>query len=122
VDAVLGHVTGTPGLILQLIYRTRMRNLECLRLRVKDLDFDAGEIVIREGKGFNDRLTMLPAALVEPLQVRRMHTADCRAGFGEVCLPDALARKYPQAGRYWAWQTVFPSTRRSKDPHSDRIG
>jgi site-specific recombinase XerD len=103
VDAVLSRVTGTPGLILQLIYGTGMRVLKCLRLRVNDLNFEAGELVIREANGAKDRVTMLPASLAAPLQVhlqrvRLLHAADWRDGFGEVYLPNALARKYPQAG------------------------
>ena len=121
VDALFVHVHGTSGLILRLIYGTGMRIMECLRLRVKDLEFSRNEIVVREGKGAKDRVTMLPACLSETLRVhllrvRQLHEADLRAGFGEVEMPFALARKYPHAGRSWPWQYVFPSARLSKDP------
>lgn len=97
--------------------------MEALRLRVKDVDFSRGEVLVREGKGFKDRVTMLPQIVVEPLQahlaaVREMHRADLEAGYGEVYLPYALNRKYPSAGREWGWQYVFPSVSRSTDPRS----
>jgi len=118
---VLAETRGTQGLVLRLLYGTGMRVLECLRLRVKDLDFGRREIVIREGKGFRDRVTMLPAALVAELEahllwVRRVHDRDLREGYGAVYLPYALARKYPTAGRSWMWQYVFPAPRLSLDP------
>jgi len=123
VNALLARIDGTPGLMLRLIYGTGMRIMECLRLRVKDVDFARGEIVIREGKGFKDRVTMLPAILEEPLRqhldrVKRLHESDLRAGYGDVYLPYALARKYPNAGREWAWQYVFPSSKIARDPRS----
>jgi integron integrase len=123
VRLVLGACDGTPGLMLKLIYGTGMRIMECLRLRVKDVEFARNEILIREGKGSKDRITMLPAALKEPLQqhlerVRRLHVNDLEHGFGDVYLPFALARKYPNAGREWGWQYVFPSQKRSTDPRS----
>ncbi len=97
--------------------------MEGVRLRVMDVDFERNEIVVREGKGNKDRVTMLPARLVEPLQsqlvaVRALHQRDLDEGFGEVYLPFALARKYPTAGRQWGWQYVFPSVKRSIDPRS----
>ena len=97
--------------------------MEALRLRVKDVDFSRGEVLVREGKGFKDRVTMLPQIVVEPLQahlaaVREVHRADLEAGYGEVYLPYALNRKYPSAGREWGWQYVFPSVSRSTDPRS----
>ena len=117
------RIDGTPGLMLRLIYGTGMRIMECLRLRVKDVDFARGEIIIREGKGAKDRVTMLPALLVAPLtqhltRVKLLHDSDLRAGYGDVYLPFALARKYPNAGREWGWQYVFPSSKRSVDPRS----
>lgn len=123
VEALLQRVHGTAGLMLRLIYGTGMRIMECLRLRVKDVDFARGEIVIREGKGAKDRVTMLPASLVAPLtqhlaRVKLLHGSDLRVGYGDVYLPFALARKYPNAGRTWAWQYVFPSSKRSIDPRS----
>ena len=126
VEVLLTHVDGTPGLVVRLLYGTGMRVLEALRLRVKDVDFARGEILIREGKGGRDRVTMLPHALSRPLtehleRVRRLHQQDVREGFGEVYLPHALARKYPNAGRVWSWQYVFPSRRRSVDPRSGAV-
>lgn len=123
VNDLLIRVEGTRGLMLRLIYGTGMRIMECLRLRVKDVDFARGEIIIREGKGSKDRVTMLPASLVEPLtrhlaRVKRLHESDLRSGHGDVYLPYALARKYPNAGREWAWQYVFPSSRLAIDPRS----
>jgi integron integrase len=97
--------------------------MEALRLRVKDVDFARGEILVREGKGFKDRVTMLPTLVAEPLkahlkQVRALHEQDLSEGFGEVYLPYALDRKYPNAAREWGWQYVFPSKSRSVDPRS----
>ena len=126
VHAVLDRTTGTPGLMLRLMYGTGMRVMECARLRVKDVDFGRREILIREGKGFKDRVTMLPGSLAVPLQeqlarVRQLHGRDLAAGFGEVYLPFALERKYPKAARDWGWQYVFPSARLSTDPRSGVI-
>ena len=126
VRAALERAQGTPGLMLRLIYGTGMRITECLRLRVKDVDFARREIVVREGKGFKDRVTMLPGTLAAPLRehlgrVRALHERDLREGRGEVYLPYALARKYPNAGRAWAWQYVFPSARLSVDPRSGAV-
>ncbi len=103
-----------------------MRILECLRLRVKDVDFQKREIVIREGKGFKDRVTMLPESLVASLEahlfrVERLHERDLAEGYGEVYLPYALGRKYPSAAREWKWQYVFPSSKRSVDPRSGAV-
>jgi len=100
--------------------------MEALRLRVKDVEFSRGEILVREGKGFKDRITMLPATLVDPLkahlrQVRELHDRDVAEGFGEVYLPYALDRKYPNAAREWGWQYVFPSKNRSVDPRSGAV-
>jgi integrase len=102
-------------------YGAGLRLRECLRLRVKDLDFTRNKIVVREGKGNKDRVTMLPASVKEPLiahleQVRQVHERDLAAGFGRVQLPDALARKYPNANRDWGWQWVFPASKICRDP------
>jgi len=126
VRAALDRTEGTPGLMLRLIYGTGVRVMECLRLRVKDVDFARREIVVREGKGFKDRVTMLPGTLAAPLRehlgrMRALHERDLREGGGEVYLPYALARKYPAAGREWAWQYVFPSARLSVDPRSGAV-
>ena len=120
---LLGATQGTMGLIVGSLYGTGMRLLECLRLRVKDVELTRREILIREGKGDKDRVTVLPENLVLPLQkhlvrVRTLHDADIAAGFGAVYLPDALAVKYPNAARQWGWQWVFPSPVRSVDPRS----
>ncbi len=123
VAQLLDRMDGTTGLIARLLYGTGMRIMEAVRLRVKDVDFQRREIVVREGKGNKDRVTMLPVSLVEPLQahlvaVKRLHDDDLQKGFGEVYLPFALARKYPNAGREWGWQYVFPAGARSEDPRS----
>jgi integron integrase len=125
VQAILAQLSGTHWLIGSLLYGTGMRIMECLRLRVKDVEFSRNEILIREGKGFKDRITMLPAALGKPLQehlqrVRAIHDRDLGEGFGQVYLPYALERKYPGAERDWGWQYVFPSIHRSTDPRSGR--
>lgn len=117
---VLAAVPPECGLICRLLYGTGLRLLECLRLRIKDVDFQRNVIVVHDGKGAKDRVTMLPqslrTALTEHLAVvRREHGAELAAGFGEVVLPHALARKFQKASREWAWQFVFPSARRSKD-------
>jgi integron integrase len=105
------------------MYGSGLRLRECLELRVKDLDFGHGEIRVRDGKGRKDRVTPLPGSLVEPLhahlaRVRRLHERDLTHGFGAVALPDALARKYPNAPREWGWQWVFPAARR----YRERVG
>jgi integron integrase len=104
-----------------LLYGSGLRLLECLRLRVQDLNFAGHEIVVRQGKGGKDRHTILPASLKAPLEAqvdeaRRIHKRDLALGFGAVWLPDALARKYPNAAREWVWQYVFPASKRSLDP------
>ena len=113
-------------LIVRLLYGTGMRLLEVLRLRVKDVEFSRNEIVVREGKDSKDRVTMLPASLSERLRahlavVKAQHDADLAQGFGEVWLPDALAVKYPNAPREWAWQYVFPAAGFSTDPRSGAV-
>ncbi|HEU4400709.1 MAG TPA: integron integrase [Candidatus Polarisedimenticolia bacterium] len=116
VDAILRRLDGVPGIMASLLYGAGLRLMECLRLRVKDIDMERNEIIVRDGKGRKDRITLLPARLKQPLaehleRVRRQHDRDLRAGAGFVELPDALARKYPAAPREWAWQWVFPATR-----------
>jgi integron integrase len=116
VQAVLRRMRGTPRLMAQLLYGAGLRLLECCRLRVKDLDFARGEITVRDGKGRKDRVTVLPDRLDEALQthlerVHDQHQADLARGDGSVSLPDALARKYPDASREWPWQWVFPAAR-----------
>jgi len=121
VGTLLDNMTGVNGLIAKLIYGTGMRKMECLRLRVMDIDFDYGQIHIRSGKGNKDRITLLPDCLGTPLRsqlerVAGIHNKDLEEGYGEVELPFALDRKYPNAGWDWKWQYVFPATRRSVDP------
>lgn len=121
VTSILRRMHGVPALMATLIYGTGLRLMECARLRVKDLDFESLQIVIRRGKGRKDRITMLPHVLVARLKqhlegVRSQHDADLALGAGFVELPSALARKYPSAPREWAWQWVFPATRHYKDP------
>lgn len=124
VKAILAQFEGTRWLIFSLIYGCGLRVLECLRIRVKDIDFHYRQIVVRDGKGNKDRVTMLPAPLLDPLRthlvrVRQMHEQDLQSGYGCVFMPFALERKYPNACREWGWQYVFPSRNISKDPHSD---
>ena len=127
VRVLLGHMHGPTQLVARLLYGTGMRLLEGLRLRVKDVDFDRHEIVVRQGKGDRDRRTVFPRMLAAPLRehlikVRELHDHDMAEGFGRVWMPDALAVKYPNADRSWAWQWVFPALRRSTDPRqSDAI-
>lgn len=121
--AMLAHVSGTNGLIIKLLYGTGMRIKECLRLRIKDVDLARRLITIREGKGNKDRVTMLPASLVEDLiqhidERRRWHNIDLSTGHADVELPDAIERKYPRAGAEWAWQYVFAAPSYSTDPRT----
>jgi len=116
VRAVLERLEGTPRLMAVLLYGAGLRLLECARLRCKDVDFGANQIVVRRGKGDRDRVTLLPGAIrgeleAEIARVRHLHTTDVRRGAGWVELPEALAIKYPRAGRDLPWQWVFPATR-----------
>ena len=104
-----------------LLYGSGLRLMECVRLRVQDVDFAVGQITVRDGEGEKDRVTMLPATLLEPLQeqlarARKLYDADVRAGSANVYLPYALARKYPDAPRQWEWQWAFPAAKLSVDP------
>lgn len=124
VARLLAQLEGRPWLMASLLYGTGMRLLEMLRLRVKDLDFERGEIIVRDGKGAKDRRTVLPQTLVQALRLevdraRALHAQDVAAGYGAVWLPHALARKYPNAPREFGWQFVFPALRRSVDPRDD---
>ncbi len=123
VRAILLHLDGQHWLMASLLYGAGLRLMECLRLRVKDVDFAYRQILVRDGKGQKDRVTMLPHALVEPLKrqlekVKVLHEEDLAEGFGEVYLPFALERKFANAGREWGWQYVFPARRRSVDPRT----
>ncbi len=120
---VIAGLSGIAQLMAKLLYGSGLRLMECVRLRVKDLDFERHEIIVRDGKGMKDRVTMLPAALVVPLQehlrrVRLIHQQDLEQGHGAVYLPDALSRKFPNAAREWGWQYVFPADRLSIDPRA----
>ena len=120
VQAVLEQLEGRVRLIAGLLYGSGLRVLECLDLRVKDVDFERLEIRVRDGKGRKDRVTPLPRSLVAPLRVqlafaRELHARDLALGFGETRLPGALARKYPGAGREWGWQYIFPASGRFAD-------
>lgn len=123
VRRVFQHLEGTHLLMARLLYGTGMRLMECLRLRIKDIDFSRREITVREGKGGKDRITMLPDALIEPLRAqldhcRIIHEQDRNQGAPGVMLPDALARKYPNAATSFGWFWVFPAAELSIDPRS----
>jgi len=123
VSRLLDRLEGTLALMARLLYGSGMRLMECVRLRVKDVDFERREVLIRDGKGGKDRVTMLPETLVQPLKehlarVRSLFDADRQRGLPGVQLPDALERKYPNAGCEWGWQWVFPSRTLSVDPRS----
>jgi len=123
---VIGHMAGKTQLMTQLLYGSGLRLMECLRLRVKDVDFANRQIIVRDGKGSKDRATILPDTLVPRLktlltEVRALHQKDLQDGFGEASFPEALARKYPDAPREWVWQYVFPASKRSQDPVSGRM-
>jgi integron integrase len=120
VKSVLCHLTGDKWLMASLMYGAGLRLMECLRLRVQDIDFSRNEITIRDGKGAKDRITMLPESLKQALgrhlvQVRAIHGKDLKDGCGRVQMPDALDRKYPNAPREWRWQWVFPQENRWKN-------
>jgi integron integrase len=122
VGRLMKHVNGKVRIIVVLLYGAGLRIEECLQLRVKDVDFDRHQIVVRRGKGQKDRRTMLPVAVREPLQphlteVKRQDERDLAQGAGGTMLPFALDRKYPNASTDWAWQFVFPASRICRDPH-----
>jgi integron integrase len=123
VKALLDAMEEVHWIMGHLLYGAGLRLMECLRLRVKDVDFSANHIVVREGKGNKDRITMLPLAVKTSLiahlaRVRELHQHDLARGFGSVYLPDALHRKYPNAPKHWGWQWVFPAIQISVDPRS----
>ncbi|WP_157044885.1 integron integrase [Chloroflexus aggregans] len=134
VQRLLAQMTGIYRLMAQLLYGAGLRVMECVRLRVKDLDFARRQIIVHDGKGMKDRVTLLPDCLVVPLQehlqmVKRIHEHDLAQGYGAVALPFALNGKYPNAAREWLWQYVFPSDRLTPDaagilrrPHLDVSG
>lgn len=121
---VLDNMTGIDRLAGRLIYGSGLRVSECLRLRVKDVDFGNKHLVIRNGKGYKDRLAILPESLEEPIKhqlkaVKSLHHRDMKKGFGKVYLPYALSKKYPNANRQWIWQWIFPSSKISYDPRAE---
>jgi integron integrase len=123
---LLSRLRGTKWLMASLLYGAGLRLRECLTLRVKDVDFGYCQILVRDGKGGKDRVTMLPAAVVEPLQahlarIKAWHDRDLADGCGDVELPDAIARKYPRAPYEWGWKFVFPSYKRSVDPRTGAV-
>ncbi len=125
VKEIFAHLHGTPKLMAGLLYGSGLRLMECVRLRVKDIDFALAQITVRDAKGGKDRVTMLPINLSEPLRrhllrMKAQHEQDVEDGFGRVHLPFALSRKIPSAARAWAWQYVFPSSRLSIDPRSGK--
>lgn len=127
VARIMAHLKGDKWLIAMLLYGAGLRLLESLRLRVKDLDLQRLEITVRQGKGDKDRITMLPRSTLEPLQrhlavVESIHRKDVEEGYGRVDLPDALARKYPNANREWRWQYVFPQENRWRNPRTNEQG
>lgn len=123
VKSMLQHLSGPTWLMASLLYGSGLRLMECLRLRIKDVDFAYHQITVRDGKGARDRVTMLPHNVKEPLRqhlqdVKQFHDRDLEEGFGNVYLPYALERKYPDASRDWVWQYVFPAAKRSRDPRT----
>jgi len=119
--AVISKMSGIPQLMTKILYGSGLRLMECLRLRVKDIDFGNRQIIVRDGKGEDDRTTILPESLISALQrqiqtVQRIHRTDLQDGFGEVHLPYALARKYPNAASETSWQYLFPAPALSVDP------
>jgi len=126
VRAILGNLRGRYWLIASLLYGSGLRLMECLRLRVKDIDFHYNQIIVRDGKGEKDRVTMLPEKLKSPLiahlaEVKKLHEHFLEKGYGTVELPYALARKYPNADKEWGWQYVFPADNLSTDPRSGAV-
>lgn len=124
--AVVQKIDGSHQLVVKLLYGSGLRLSEALRLRVKDLDFAQQQIIVRDGKGRKNRVTMLATSITSELQdhlvgIRRQHQQDLTRGFGSVCLPFALARKYPNANRDWIWQYIFPAGRIVKDHHSGEM-
>jgi integron integrase len=121
---VISKLTGVYQIIAQILYGSGLRIMEALRLRIKDIDFENRQIVVRDGKGGDDRVTMLPESVIQPLrdhlkQVKLTHEKDLREGFGSVYLPNALARKYPNAHKEWVWQYVFPASTRYKEAQTN---
>jgi integron integrase len=126
VKKLLLQLEGTKWLMAAMLYGSGLRLMECIRLRVKDVDFHYQQISVRDGKGQKDRITVLPQKINIPLKehldrVRFLHKTDLKKGYGEVYLPFALARKYPNANREFGWQYVFPAKKLSQDPRSGKM-
>ena len=126
VKQIIDRMEGVIKLTVQLMYGSGLRIMECLRLRVKDIDFANRQIIVRDGKGGGDRVTPLPAALIEPLQrqlqyVKAIHDQDLAEGYGSVHLPYAIQNKSPNAHKEWEWQYLFPATNRSQDPQTKKV-
>jgi integron integrase len=126
VRRVLSYLSGAHHLMASLLYGSGLRLMECVRLRVQDVDFAYQQIIVRNGKGEKDRRTILPNSLIEPLKeqltlTKFQHEEDVRKGCGRVYLPYALERKYPNAATEWAWQWVFPANKLSVDPRSAQV-
>lgn len=126
VKKIMANLSGRNRLMAMLLYGSGLRIMECLRLRVKDIDFDYKQIIVRDGKGEKDRVTMLVTSIVESLQnhlkrVKNVHKNDLHSGHGKVNLPYALERKYPNANKEWGWQYVFPSSKLASDPRDGII-
>lgn len=124
--AIIGYLRGVYRLIGGILYGSGLRLYECLQLRVKDIDFQSHRVFVREGKGDKQRVTPLSTVLCDPLKhhlqmVRGLHRMDLVEGFGDVWLPDALARKFPNAEKEWGWQYLFPAAKRSVDPENGKI-
>ena len=122
---MISLLSGVHQLIVKLLYGSGLRIIECLRLRVQDIDFAMKSLTVRSGKGAKDRVTTFPAILTEPLQehlrrVKLIHEQDIKTGFGDVYLPYALADKYPHASKDWRWQYLFPAESLSRDPRSGK--
>jgi len=126
IDSILQYLHGSQRLICALLYGSGMRLLECHRLRIKDIDFLRKQIIVREGKGEKDRMTILPASLLRHLEhqiakVKLLHQEDKDDGYGDVYLPDAIRKKFPRAAKELLWQYVFPASKRSMDPLSGAV-
>jgi integron integrase len=124
--SVINHMRGTPRLMTKILYGSGLRLMECMRLRVKDIDFENHQIIVRGGKGDDDRLTILPDSVAIEIKhmlqdVKALHDKDLREGYGETALPNALGVKYKNAGKEWVWQYIFPASQRSIDPLSGVI-
>ena len=123
IKAIFDQLTGIHLLMAQVLYGSGLRLMECLRLRIKDIDFNNRQIIVRDGKGADDRATTLPASIIPALReqiqrVREFHQKDLAEGFGTVHLPTAIAKKYPNASREFAWQYLFPAEELSLDPQT----